>query len=287
MYLFFVPGTLFFVVFAYLPLLGNVAAFQDYSPFLGFRGSSFVGWTNFAGLFTDQESLTAIRNTLVISLLQIVFAFPAPIALALLLNSLLSSRIKRIVQSIVYLPHFISWVIVVSIWQSVLGGAGALDNLMQRLGVGSVNIMSNAGFFKELVTAQVMWKETGWGTIIFFAAITAISQDLYEAAAIDGAGSWRRMWHVTLPGLANVIALLLILRLGDVLTVGFEQIVLQQPAVGNDAAQVLDTFVYYRGIVGGDWGIAAAAGLLKGVIGTALVIVANRVAKRMGTSGVL
>lgn len=287
MYLFFVPGALFFVVFAYLPLLGNLAAFQDYSPFLGFRGSPFVGWGNFSGLFTDQESLTAIRNTLVISLLQIVFAFPAPIALALLLNSLLSSRIKRIVQSIVYLPHFISWVIVVSIWQSVLGGAGALDNLMQRLGIGSVNIMSNAGAFKELVTAQVMWKETGWGTIIFFAAITAISQELYEAAAIDGAGSWRRMWHVTLPGLANVIALLLILRLGDVLTVGFEQIVLQQPAVGNEAAQVLDTFVYYRGIVGGDWGIAAAAGLLKGVIGTVLVVVANRVAKRMGTSGVL
>lgn len=286
MYAFFLPGTVFFIIFAYIPLLGNVAAFQNYSPFLGFRGSPFVGWSNFSALFSDPEATTAIKNTLIISLLQIIFAFPAPIALALLLNSLISTRVKRIVQSVVYLPHFIGWVIVISIWQGVLGGAGGLDNLFHRLGMGNVDVMTNASTFKLLVTAQVIWKETGWGTIIFFAAISTISPELYEAAAIDGAGSWRRTWHVTLPGMANVIALLLVLRLGAVLSVGFEQILLQQPAVGNDAAQVLDTFVYFRGIVGGNWGIATAAGLFKGVIGTVLVLVANRVAKRMGTSGV-
>lgn len=285
MYAFIVPGFLFFVVFAYVPLLGNVVAFQDYSPFLGFSGSPWVGIANFQALLTDPELIDSLRNTLIISLLQIVFAFPAPIALALLLNSLLSERVKRVVQSIVYLPHFISWVIVISIWQEVLGGAGAVSQLAQLFGGDSVNVMSNPDTFQLLVTLQVIWKETGWGTIIFFAAITAIPQDLYESSACDGAGPLRRIWHVTLPGIVPVIMLLLILRLGSVLSVGFEQLILQQPAVGADAAQVLDTFVYYRGVLGGDWGISTAAGLLKGIVGTLLVLAANKLAKRSGAEG--
>lgn len=286
MYAFFLPGVVFFVVFAYVPLLGNAAAFQDYSPFLGFRGSPWVGLANFHELFSDPQALAAIRNTLIISLLQVVFAFPAPIALALLLNSLISPRIKRIVQSIVYLPHFIGWVIVISIWQNVLGDTGGVNQLFSHVGMSTAHLMTDASTFKGLLTAQVIWKETGWGTIIFFAAISHISTDLYEAAVVDGAGPWRRTWHITLPGIANVIALLLILRMGDVLTVGFEQILLQQNAVGNDAAQVVDTFVYYNGVLGGNWGLATAAGIFKGVVGTVLVVVANRTAKRFGTSGV-
>ena len=285
MYLFIVPGLAYFVIFAYVPLAGNVVAFQNYSPFLGFEHSPWVGIHNFTAMFNDPEFVTALKNTVIISLLQIVFAFPAPIALALLLNSLLSDRIKRVVQSIVYLPHFIGWVIVVSIWQEVLGGTGPINELSKRLGLGSVNVMTNPSTFKILITAQVIWKEVGWSTIIFFAAISTISADLYEAAAIDGARTWRRMWHVTLPGISSVIALLLILRLGSVLTVGFEQILLQQNAVGTGAAEVLDTFVYYRGVIGGDWGLSAAAGLFKGVIGTILVVAANRFAKRLGTGG--
>jgi putative aldouronate transport system permease protein len=285
MYAFIVPGFLFFVVFAYLPLFGNVVAFQNYSPFLGFRGSPWVGFANFTALFSDPDFLTALRNTVVISLLQIVFAFPAPIALALLLNSLISERLKRLVQSIVYLPHFISWVIVVSIWQEVLGGAGGMATLLSKLGIHSVNIMSNPDTFKILVTSQVVWKETGWGTIIFFAAISAVAAELYESAACDGAGSFRQMWHVTLPAIVPVTMLLLILRLGSVFSVGFEQLILQQNAVGPHAAQVIDTFAYYRGVLGGDWGLSAAAGLFKGVIGTLLVIGANKLAKRSGAEG--
>lgn len=285
MYLFLLPGFLFFVVFKYVPLLGSVIAFQDYSPFQGVSGSDWVGLGNFVALLSDSEVAIALRNTVVLSLLQLVFAFPAPIALALLLNSLVSDRVKRIVQSIVYLPHFIGWVIVVSLWQQILGGAGMLTDLVTSLGGPSLNVMSDPGLFPALITSQVIWKEIGWGTIIFFAAIVKVPAEQYESAAIDGAGPWRRMWHVTLPGIAQVIVLLLILRLGTVLTVGFEQILLQQPAVGADAAQVLDTFVYFRGIVGGDWGIATAAGLVKGVIGTVLVIGANRLAKRFGGEG--
>ena len=286
MYVFIVPGVLFFLVFAYVPLAGNVVAFQDYSAFRGVAGSAWVGMQNFVALFTDDEVLTSLRNTLIISLLQIAFAFPAPIALALFLNSLLGERIKRMIQTVVYLPHFISWVIVIAIWQKILGGAGPVAELFEMLGVPGVDLMTHPDTFKMLVVSQVIWKDIGWGTIIFFAAIAAIPTELYESAATDGAGSWRRMWHITLPGLVPVISLLLILTVGNVLTVGFEQLLLQQPAVGSDAAQVLDTFVYYRGIAGGDWGLSAAAGLLKGVIATVLVVAANKVAKRLGTGGI-
>ncbi len=285
MYVFMSPGLIFFVVFKYIPLLGNIAAFQDYSPYLGFQGSAWVGFHNFTRLVTDIDVGIALKNTLIISLLQIVFAFPAPIALALLLNSVLSGGVRRFVQSVVYLPHFIGWVIVIAIWQEVLGGAGLVSTVLQNNGMHALDFMTNPSTFKELITAQVIWKEIGWGTIIFLAAITQISPQLYEAAVADGAGPWRRLWHVTLPGMVNIIVLLLILRLGSVLTVGFEQILLQQPAVGADAAQVLDTFVYYRGVLGGDWGLSTAVGLLKGVVGTLLVVGANRLAKRAGTEG--
>ncbi|HJC69542.1 sugar ABC transporter permease [Brachybacterium sp. EE-P12] len=286
-YLFLLPGVLYFVVFHYVPLLGNVVAFQDFSPFRGIFGSDWVGLENFRTIVRDPEVMRALTNTLIIAFLQIVFAFPAPIILALFLNSLVSDRVKRSIQTIVYLPHFISWVVVVSIWQKILGGAGLVSEILERVGVEGVNIMANPDTFKILVTSQVIWKDVGWGTIIFFAAIVAIPSELYESAATDGASSWRRMWHITLPGMMPVISMLLILNVGTALTVGFEQMLLQQPAVGADAAQVLDTFVYFRGIAGGDWGVATAAGLIKGVIATILVLSANKIAKKLGGEGVI
>lgn len=285
MYLFLLPGALYFLVFQYVPLIGNAVAFTDYSPFLGFSASPWVGVQNFVDLFGDVEFTTALKNTVLISLFQVIFAFPAPIMLALLLDSLLSQRTKRFVQSVVYLPHFFGWVIVISIWQAVFGGVGPVADLLHVLGFGQQNLMANPDTFLGLVTAQVVWKEIGWGTIIFFAAISAIPLERYEAAAVDGATAWQRMWHITLPGISSVIVLLLILRLGTVLSVGFEQLLLQQDAVGTDAAQVIDTYGYFRGVLGGEWGMATAAGLFKGVIGTILVIGANRIAKRTGNGG--
>ncbi|MFB9658429.1 ABC transporter permease [Glycomyces mayteni] len=285
-YTFIVPGALFFLVFAYVPMLGNVVAFQEYTPFRGIDGSPWVGFANFTAIWGDPEVLMALRNTLVIAVLQLVFAFPAPIALALLLNSLISDRVKRMVQTVVYLPYFLSWVIVISVWQQVLGGGGLIANLLGDMGVSGFDAMTNADTFKLLVVAQVVWKECGWGTIIFFAAIAGIPNERYEAAAIDGATPWQRTWHITLPALVPVATLLLILNIGSILTVGFEQLLLQQPMVGAEAAEVLDTFVYFRGVLGGQWGIATAAGLLKGVIGTILVLSANRIAKRLGGEGI-
>ena len=286
MYLLIVPGLAYVVLFRYAPLLGNVIAFQNYSPYLGFGDSAWVGLQNFADLLASPDVGTALANTLIISGLQVVLYFPAPIALALLLNSLMSDGIRRAVQSVIYLPHFIGWVIVVSIWQQVLGGDGFVNQVLRSQGMHSVNVMANPDLFKPLMVAQDVWKEVGWGTIIFLAALTAVDGSLYEAAAIDGANWWRRLWHVSLPGISGVVVLLLILRLGSILTVGFEQILLQQPNVGAQAGQVLDTFVYFQGVVGGDWGLGAAVGLVKGAMGTLLVVGANWAVKRLGQPGV-
>jgi len=280
------PGVLYFILFRYLPLLGNIIAFEDYLPFLGFTDSAFVGFANFQQMFADPAFWQATVNTIIIAILQIVFYFPMPIILAMMLQSLISTRVRRAIQSVVYLPHFVSWVIVVALWQQVLGGSGIFVHTLRDLGLPPLNVMTEPGFFKPLVTLQLIWKETGYATIIFLAALLSIDSSLYEAAVMDGAGRWQRIWHVTLPGIMGVIILLLILRLGLFLSVGFEQILLQRNAVGPAAGEVLDTYVYFKGIVGGQWGVTAAAGLIKGIIGTLLVLGANKFAHRMGQEGV-
>jgi putative aldouronate transport system permease protein len=286
MLLFIAPGVLYFLLFHYLPLLGYIIAFEDYLPFLGFTDSPFVGFANFQAMFADAAFWQAFWNTIIISLLQIVFYFPAPICLALLLHGVISTNVRRIIQSVVYLPHFISWVIVVSLWQQVLGGSGIFVHTLRDLGLPALNVMTEPGLFKGLVVSQVIWKETGWGTIIYLAALLNIEASLYEAAVVDGAGRWQRLWNITIPGIMGVTMLLLILRLGAVLSVGFEQILLQRNAVGPAAGEVLDTYVYFKGIVGGQWGITAAAGIIKGVLGTVLVISANKLAHKFGQEGV-
>lgn len=274
------PGIIYFILFAYIPLAGNIIAFQDYSPFIGFRDSPFVGLQNFRDFVQDPDFLRALTNTLQIELLQLIFAFPAPLALALLLNSIISDKVKRTVQSIVYLPHFLSWVIVIAMWQQVFGGAGFINGVLTSWGMDNINTMTNPDTFKLLVVAQSIWKDVGWGTIIFLAALTKIEIQLYEAAVIDGANGWRRLRDVTLPGIRSIVILLLILRLGSSLTVGFEQYFLQQDAVGADAAEVLDTFIYFRGVQAADWSFAAAVGLVRSVVGALMIFAANWAARK-------
>jgi putative aldouronate transport system permease protein len=285
--LFALPGTALIIAFHYVPLLGNVIAFKDYQPFLGISGSDWSDWENFAVIFNgDPAFLRALKNTLILTSLQSVFVFPAPILLALLLNSLFSERIKRIAQSILYLPHFMSWVIVVALFQQMLGGSGLLNNYLRSHDLGTLNIIGNSELFHVLLTSQIIWKDTGWATILFLAALSQIDSQLYEAASVDGASRMRQLWHVTMPGLRGIIILLFILRLGDSLTVGFEQIILQQQAVGRDVSEVLDTYVYNNGVIGGAWGVAAAVGLVKGIVGVVLVLAANKVAHIFGEQGV-
>jgi putative aldouronate transport system permease protein len=281
-----VPGLLYYAVFHYGALFGSGLAFLDYVPFLGLGDSRWIGTENFQRLFADADFWHAALNTLEISLLQLFFFFPAPLALAMLLHSLVYTKIKRFVQSVVYLPHFISWVIVVALFQQMLGATGVLNGVLSDNGLHTVHILGNPDAFKPMLVAQVIWKDTGWGTIIFLAALAQVDEQMYEASAIDGANALRRFWHVTLPAIRPVIVLLLVLRLGDILSVGFEQVLLQRDAVGAGAAEIIDTFVYFQGIRSGDFGLAAAAGLFKGVIGVILVYAANKISHRLGESGV-
>ncbi|WP_028964588.1 ABC transporter permease [Streptomyces thermolilacinus] len=286
------PALLLVLVFHYVPVLGNVVAFQDYDPYLGENGftamleSPWTGLANFERIFSDSAFWQAVENTLVLFLLQLVLFFPVPIVLALLINSVVRPRVRAVAQAVLYLPHFFSWVLVVTVFQQIFGGAGIIAQTLRERGIEGFDLMTDPGIFKFLVTAEGVWKDAGWGIIVFLAALSAVSQDLYEAAAMDGAGRWRRMWHVTLPALRPVIALLLVLRVGDALTVGFEQLLLQRDAVGPDAAEVLDTYVWWNGIRNQDFGYAAAAGLVKGVVGLGLVLAANKAAHLMGEQGV-
>ncbi|MFC4565759.1 ABC transporter permease, partial [Nocardiopsis mangrovi] len=281
-----VPALGLLAVFHYTPTAGNIIAFQDYNVYDGVAGSPWVGFTNFYWLFTDSSFWHAVGNTVLITTFQLVFYFPIPIGLAILLDSVMSPRLRLLLQSIVYLPHFFSWVLVVTLFQQIIGGAGLISQLLRQNGYEALDVMSNPDVFLLVVTSQVVWKDAGWGTIIFLAALAAINQNLYEAAAVDGASRWRRMWHITLPGLRPVIVLLLIMRLGDALNVGFEQFFLQRDAFGANAAEVLDTFIYHRTLTTAAYSYGAAAGLVKGVVGLLLILVANKVAHRLGEDGI-
>lgn len=280
------PALLLTLVFAYLPMLGTITAFEYYDPVYGFLHSNWIGLQNFQQLLSDSAFWHALDNTLVLSGVQLVLYFPIPVFLAILLNSVLSSRLRSFIQAVVYLPHFFSWVLVITIFNQMLGGAGLLDMTLRQHGMPVWNIMTSAAGFKFLITAQVVWKEAGWGIIVFLAALAAIDPALYEAAAADGAGPWRRLWHITLPGLRGMVVLMLVLRLGNALNVGFEQFLLQRYTVGPHASEVVDTFAYYYGIANGDFGYGAAAGLFKGVISLILIFAANKFAHRMGEDGI-
>ncbi|WP_314585713.1 ABC transporter permease subunit [Paenibacillus terrigena] len=287
LYLLLLPGLIYFIVYRYVPMLGNVIAFQDFSPFQGFLHSDWVGMKHFMKIFEDKEVIRVIWNTLYLSFLQILFAFPASIVLSLLLNEVRNGKFKRIVQSIVYLPHFLSWVVVIGIATVFLKTNGVVNQLLHSVfGMEPIAFMQEPGRFMPLIVLEVIWKETGWGTIIFLAALAGVSPALYEAAIVDGANRWRQIWHITLPAIRSTIVILLILRLGSVLDVGFEQIFLMLNPLNKEIGNVLDTFVYFKGIEQSDFSFATAVGLFKSFVGLVLIVGANRLAKRFGEEGV-
>ncbi|KZZ86057.1 ABC transporter permease [Bacillus sp. SJS] len=285
LYLLLLPGFLYFLIYKYIPMLGLVLAFKDYNPFQGIIESPWVGFAHFEKIFSNSDVLQVIWNTLSLSFLQIVFAFPVPIILAIMLNEVRSQTFKRIVQSVIYLPHFLSWVVVVGITVIFLRSEGLINSMLMAAGLDSIPFLTNPAFFQPLIVLQVIWKEAGWGTIIFLAALSGINPQLYEAAIMDGAGRLKQIWYITLPALKSTILILLILRLGNVLDSGFEQIFLMLNPFNMDVGNVLDTFVYFKGIQQADYGFATAVGLFKGVVGLILVVTANRLAKRFGQEG--
>jgi putative aldouronate transport system permease protein len=288
-YLYFLvlPGFLYFIIFKYVPMWGIVIAFQEYSPYMGVLHSEWVGLEHFIRFFSNPDFYLLFRNTMMISLLSLVFFFPLPIVLSLCMNEVSSKYFKRTIQSIVYLPHFLSWVIIAGITFLLLSQTNGLINLMlESTGAQKINFLTNENMFWGLLTAQNIWKDTGWGTIIFLAAIAGIDSQLYEAAKMDGAHRIRQIWHITLPGIRNVVVILLILRLGHIMDVGFEQVFLMANGAVADVGDVFETYIYRNGIQQGQFSYTTAAGLFKSVVGLVLVIGANWLAKRFGDDGV-
>lgn len=287
LYVLVLPGFLYFVIFKYLPMWGIVIAFQDYQPFLGIRESSWVGLENFTNFFSNPDFYRLLRNTLVLALYDLIFFFPAPIIIALLLNEIRVAFFKRTIQTLVYVPHFVSMVIIASITYVFLTPqGGVLYDLIAWITGKPIDVLSSPGSFRPLIIVQMMWKEMGWGTIIFLAALAGVDTEQYEASIVDGAGRLRRMWHITLPAIRTTIVILLILRLGNFLDTGFEQIYLMTNSLNRDVADVFDTYVYTVGITQGAFSYSTAVGLFKSVVGIILVLGSNKLAKKFGHPGI-
>jgi len=287
LYIMLIPGAIYFILFRYAPMFGVIMAFQQYSPFQGLLGSRWVGLQHFKTFFTGADFWMLLKNTLWLSFLSLVFYFPAPIILSLFLNEMKNQVFKRTIQTFIYVPHFISWVIVASITYTLFNVSdGAVNQALTVLGAKTINFLGLPEYFRPMIIGQQIWKETGYGTIIYLAALSGIDMELYEAARVDGAGRWRMMWNITLPSLKSTIIIMLILRVGSILNTGYEQIFLMRNALNVSVAEVFDTYVYQRGLVNSQYSYSAAAGLFKSIVSMAMVLTANYTAKRAGESGI-
>jgi putative aldouronate transport system permease protein len=287
LYLIMLPGLLYFVIYKYMPMWGIVIAFQDYSVFAGIRGSEWVGLAHFKEMFMDDEFYNIFRNTLLISIYKLVWGFPGPIVLAIMLNEVRHMMFKRSIQTLVYLPHFLSWIIIGGVLINVLSpSSGIVNKIITMFGFDPIFFMASPEWFRTIIVLSDIWKEVGWGAILYLAALAGIDPQLYEAAIMDGANKWKQLIHITLPSIMSVIVILFLLRLGHVLDVGFEQIfVLYNPLV-YDVADVIETYVYRSGIQQANFSFTTAVGLFKAGVGLILVILANKGAKKLGQEGI-
>ena len=282
-----IPGLLYYALFHYLPMAGILIAFQDYNLMKGIWGSPWVGLDNFIHVFQSPDFLLIMRNTLLISLYRIVFNMLPDVLLALMLNEIRSQWFKRTVQTITYGSHFLSWIIVYGIVFSLFApGSGLVTTFVRDMGWGDLNLLSDANFFRPLLIGSDIWKNVGFGAIIYLAALASINQELYEAAVVDGAGRWRQIWHITLPGIRSVFVLLLILRMGSILDAGFEQVYIFLNARVVDVGDIIDTWVFRQGLEQLNFSIAAATGVFKSVVGLIFILGANQLAKKVGDGGI-
>ena len=286
LYLMLIPGIAYFAVFKYAPMYGITIAFQDYLPFLGYSGSPWVGFKHFQALFSGPDFPRIMGNTLILAALHVLITFPAPIIVALLLNELRIGWLKRAVQSSIYIPHFLSWTIVASLTFLLFGlDPGPITKVASSLLGHQVDFLADPAWFRPLIILQSLWKGTGWGTIIYLAALTGVDPTLYEAARIDGASRWRQMWHITLPAIRSTVVVMAILLAGNLLDTGFEQIYLMTNSLNRSVADVFDTYVYIMGITQGAFSYSTAVGLFKAAIGIVLIFGANWLARKFGQSG--
>ncbi len=273
------PCILYVLIFSYLPMFGLVIAFQDYSLVKGVFGSKWIGLENFRSFFSGIYFGRTLSNTLILSLLELTICFPAPILLALMLNEVRNVRFKRAVQTVSYMPHFISMVVVAGLIKEFTSSTGVVSQLAQLLGGQPRSYISQPQYFRTIYTVSQVWQSIGFNSIVFLAALSGVDEALYEAAEIDGAGHLRQLWHVTLPGIAPTIIIMLILRCGSILNVNFEKVLLLYSPATYQTADVISTYVYRVGIVKQDMGYSTAVGLFNSVVSLLLVLSANKLSK--------
>jgi putative aldouronate transport system permease protein len=287
LYLLLLPFLVYFILFKYKPMYGLLIAFKDYSVFKGMSKSPWVGFEHFTVLFRSPYLIRIVRNTFLISIYSLIFGFPAPIVLALLLNSVKNGLFRKTVQTCTFLPHFVSVVVVAGLVTNFLAPTNGLVNLaLEKLGFEKTYFLTKPEFFRPILIAMGIWKETGFASIVYLASLSAIDPQLYEAAYMDGAGSWRRLTHITIPGILPTIMVLLVLRLGTLLNVGYETIILLYQPATYETADVINTYVFRSGLTEGKYDLAAAVGLMNSVVALILVSVSNYVSKRGTEYGV-
>lgn len=281
-YLFLLPAIIWFLTFCYYPMYGALLAFKDFKYNLGIMGSPWVGFRYFKYFLSDPKFYEVLRNTLVISFSKLLFCFPAPIVLALMLNEVRALRFKRVIQTISYLPHFVSWVVVVTLLQKILStNAGLINDIRYSMGLEPIFFMGIKPLFLPLVIISSIWKEVGWNSIIYLAALSNIDPNLYEAAEIDGAGRWRMMFNITLPSIYPTIAILMIMNLSGILNAGFEQIYLMQTPSTMSVSEILDTYVLKLGLLDGQFSYSTAVGLFRSVVSLVLIVTVNTISKKI------
>jgi putative aldouronate transport system permease protein len=280
-YLMAIPVLLFYFIFSYGPMYGLIIAFKKYNPHDGFLGSPWVGFKWFADFFNSFYFSRIIKNTFLISIYDILWSFPAPIILALMLNEIRKKFFKKVVQTVTYLPYFMSLVVVCGILVDFMGTKGVINNVLSIFGFEPRNLLGDAGLFRTIYIGSGIWQSIGWGSIIYLAALSGIDPALYEASTIDGAGRWKQMWHITIPGIMPTIIILLILRFGSIMGVGYEKIILLYNPMTYSTADVISTFVYRKGILEASYSFSTAIGLFNSVINFIFLIAANKISSKL------
>ena len=280
-YIMVIPVILFYIMFHYKPMYGTIMAFMDYSPRLGFAGSEWVGFDNFIRFFNSPYFVQLLRNTLLLSVYGIIFGFPAPIILALLLNEVKNTHFKKAVQTITYLPHFISLVVVTGIIKDFTMSTGLITDIVVFFGGERQSLIQNPDLYRTIYIVSDIWQGIGWGSIIYLSALAGVDEQLYEAAAIDGAGRWKQLLNVTIPGITPTIITMLIMKLGQVLGSNYEKTILLYNEATYETADVISSYVYRVGLLDRDWGYSAAIGLFNSVINLLLLLAANKISKKL------
>ena len=284
-YVMVLPGVIYMIIFKYVPMLGSVIAFQDYSVYEGITGSKWVGFKNFVNLFAYPDFMKIFKNTLILGAYKIIFVFPIPIFLALMMNEVRHEKLNKAIQTAVYIPYFLSWIIVAELVFDFLGINGIFNQIRNLFGQQSILVMQQSRYFRIVYVISSIWKEAGWGTVVYIAAISGIDQSLYEAAQIDGASRWQRMTKITLPLLVPTIITLLLLNIGSFMDLGFEHVFSLLTPMTYSTGDIFDTYVYRVGILQAQYSPTTAVGLFQSTIGLIMVVVFNKISSKVSEDG--